>query len=693
MTPEQQKALAIARARRRRAEAQQSSASPIDAASTADPANELGIPVFNRALAPAEVDKMRFDREVDAEAQRRLAKDSMSPQWLQDSAAGGVRGFTGGLADKIVSAPIAGLKGLANIASGEQPDFSGQYAREVAVLQRMRDMQRERSPVASLAGELAGGVALGGKAAAQGVTLMRPGLGVGQQIARGTGEGAIYGSIYGSGEASLGNEATGAAQGATVGGIIGGAIPAAGALGKAAFDVADNALSPYLRPEQFAAKKVAQRLAQDGKSVAGMQARMAREPGLTVADLGGQNTRNLARTAANVPGSGQQKIISRVNVGQMGQGQRVTDVVDATIGSSTGWRQAAADIADRRANQAGPLYQRAFANKEPIDITPVLQELDTTIAPGISRTAAPNGGIPSGIAPDSVTGQLLQIRNRLQSQSGAMKTDMEQLHLLKMDLDDLISSAQRAGNRTLARKVGDVQRSLLRQMDAKSPDYQEARRIFASESRMNDALEQGYEFINRNVDITPADMARMSPSEREMFRLGVARGLKEAIDKAPDGADVVKRIYGSRAKRAALNIAFENAADRRMFEAAMLREARRSRTRAAVTGNSSTARQQSDIEDAGIDAGAIGQALSGNFLEAIRSLVGRAGARIGGVTPRVGSAIADLTMTRDPTSLADLMRRIQEAETRSGRLDTLYTRAQQIARPVPSVLTSRSSDQ
>jgi len=693
MTPEQQRALAIARSRRRRAEAQQASASPIDAASTADPANELGIPVFNRGLRPEEAAQMRFDQEVEAEAQRRLAKDSMSPQWLADSSAGSVRGFTGGLADKIVSAPIAGIRSIANVASGQQPDFGGEYAREVAVLQRMRDMQRERSPGASLVGELAGGMALGGRMAAGGATLMRPGLGVASNMGRGGVEGAIYGSIYGAGEADLGNELTGAASDVKQLWVTAIDVNATPGQDPRAFDIADNALSPYIRPGTFAAKKVAQRLAQDGKSVAGMEARMAREPGLTVADLGGQNTRNLARTAANVPGSGQQKIVSRVNVGQMGQGKRITDAVDATIGSSTGWRQAAADIADRKATQAGPLYQRAFANKEPIDINPVLRELDDTIAPGISRTAAPNGGIPSGIKPDSVTGELLQIRNRLQSQSGAMKTDMEQLHLLKMDLDDLISSAQRAGNKTLAKKVGDVQRSLLRQMDAKSPDYKAARKIFAGESRMNDALENGYEFITKNADLTAAEVAKMSPTEREMFRLGVARGLKEAIDKTPDGADVVKRLYGSRAKRDALSLAFDTPADRRNFASAMMREARRSRTRQAVTGNSTTARQQSDLEDAGIDAGVVSNALSGNFLEAIKSLVGRAGARIGGVTPRVASEIADLTMTRDPAKLAEMMRRIREAETRSGRIDSIYTRAQQIARPVPGVLTSRSSDQ
>ena len=39
----------------------------------------------------------------------------------------------------------------------------------------MLDMQLVRSPGASLAGELAGGVALGGNMAAGGATLMRPG--------------------------------------------------------------------------------------------------------------------------------------------------------------------------------------------------------------------------------------------------------------------------------------------------------------------------------------------------------------------------------------------------------------------------------------------------------------------------------------------------------------------------------------
>lgn len=690
MNLDQQRALAIAQARRRRAEAAQSSDSPIDAASTQDPANELGIPVFNRAVMPEQADQMRFDQEIDAEARRRLSKFA-GPDWLTDSAQGGIRGFTGGLADKIVSAPIALGQGVVNMARGQDPAIGATYDREVAVLQRMRDLQRERSPVASTAGEIAGGMAMGGNLAAGGVTLMRPGLGLGQQVMRGAAEGAAYGGVYGAGEAKLGDEASGAAQGATTGAAIGGALPIAGAAGKTVFDIADNAISPYLRPSTFAAKKVAQRLSQDGKTADGIAQKMAREPGLTVADLAGENTRGLTRTAANVPGAGRQKITTRVNLGQMGQGQRIEEAVSDTIGSATGWRQAAADIAERKATQAGPLYQRAFANREPVDVGPVLREIDDTIAPGISRLARPNGGIPSGIKPDSVTGELLQIRNRLQAQSGAMKTDLEQLHLLKQDLDDLVSSALRSGNKTLAKKVGDVQRSLLRQMDAKSPDYQNARRIFAGESRMNDALDRGYEFIAKGGDMTAADVARMTPSEREMFRLGVARGLKEAIDKTPDGADVVKRIYGSRAKRNTLSLAFDNPQDRKAFASAMLREARRSRTRTAVTGNSTTTRQQADLEDAGIDASVIGQAATGNFIEAIKSLAGRAGARIGGVTPRVASEIADLTMTRDPARLAEMVRRIQAAQGRSGRIEGIYSAVQQISKPIAGVLTNRSS--
>lgn len=625
--------------------------------------------------------KAAFDADVERQAQQAIAVTGNTG--LAAGSEGLGRGMTGNFADRIVAAPLAVIDSW-----GHPEQFGREYDKNVAAMKREWELRQRAHPVAATTGEVAGGVGLGGRLAAGGATLMGPGQGLATRIGTGMVEGAGYGGVYGAGDAQKGQMLEGAGKGALGGAALGAAIPAAGAALKGGFDVADNALSPYLRPETFAANKVAQRIAADGKTVAGIQQKLDANPGLAVADVAGENTRGLVRTAANVPGEARQAITTRVNLGQLGQGQRVEDAISANIGHPQGWQSAADEIRLKQQEEASPLYQRAFRNRTPVDVSPVLNEIDTTIAPGISRMVRPNGGIPGNIAPDSVSGVLSRIRSQLMGPQGAMKSSIEQLHLLKMDLDGIIQSAQRGGNRTLVRKVSDVQRALVRRMDASSTPYRDARRIFAGEASQQNALDGGYDFIRGTGELAAADVARMTPAERQLFRLGIARGLRETINNAPDGADVVKRIFGSRAKRNALMLAFDNPQDRRSFEQAMVNEARRTRTRQAVTGNSTTARQQSDLEDAGIGSAVIGNAVTGNWGAAIKSLIGRAGARIGGVTPRVASNIADMTMTRDPAALNQLLQRVRQAGDRTQQIDNIYGRFLSATRPAVAGITS-----
>ncbi len=112
------------------------------------------------------------------------------------------------------------------------------YKRSQA-LQAALDAKREkRSPIAEIAGQVAGGMASGGVAAKSGLSLLsgaKPTLA--SMMGRGAAEGAAYGALYGAGEGSglddrLWNAATGAAAGGAVGGA-GGALARIGA-GKAA---------------------------------------------------------------------------------------------------------------------------------------------------------------------------------------------------------------------------------------------------------------------------------------------------------------------------------------------------------------------------------------------------------------------------------------------------------------------------
>lgn len=633
--------------------------------------------------------KTRDPRQAayDAEVERR-AKVLAGEGAIATGAGALARGATLGLGDRVGAALAAPVNAAITAATGGSFDPIDEYrlARDASF--RARDIQRERDPATAVAGELIGSAVSGVGLSRAAPTVFGAGTGgLASQVGRGAAQGAGMGAVYGGGQADEGEVVAGAVQGGLVGGAVGGALPVAGKVLSTGAAVADTALSPYLRPRAFAAKKVAQRLDADGLTPQTVAARMARAPGSSLADVAGENTRGLLRTAVNVPGAGRQTIQTRLNVRQMGANQRATEAIDGALGDPAKFESTVEAIATRQRTVAGPLYQKAFASKAPVNVGPVLAQIDKTIAPGLSRVATPK----SGIGMDSVSGQLASIRSKLASAT-SRKIDLQQLHLLKMDIDGTIGTAKRAGNDVLAAKLTQVKSALLRQMDVASPLYAKARQTFAGEAELRDALEAGREFVAGRSGVTVRDIASMTPAQKEMARLGAARALKESIDSAVDGADLARRLIGSKAKRDALKVLIDDASDRKAFLQAMIREARFARTRTAALGNSTTTRQQADMEDAGIGVEAIGAAVQGNLFDAIKALVARSGARIGGVTPRVAKEIADLTTTRDPNATAGILSEVARSEQRSSRMEGAYRTGLGVATAAAAPLSSLGAE-
>jgi hypothetical protein len=141
-------------------------------------------------------------------------------------AMGVARGATLGLSERGLAALAAVPAAAASWWHGGSFDPEAAYELNRDALMEVRDRQREAHPVASTAGEIAGGLAapipvIGGPATTA--------LG---GVARGVGEGAIAGGVYGGAQAAPGDVTSGAIQGAVTGGVIGAPLGAVtGAIG------------------------------------------------------------------------------------------------------------------------------------------------------------------------------------------------------------------------------------------------------------------------------------------------------------------------------------------------------------------------------------------------------------------------------------------------------------------------------
>lgn len=633
---------------------------------------------------------------LDVEREKRIAdrterlRAAGGEGGLRASAQGGIRGMTANFADNIVNGILAtGEAGISALGGGEFNPVE-RYGEMQEAERWYTEGLRAKNPVAMATGEIAGGLGLTGKLSGAGAltptgastttgavqSFMQPSTGgLMAQIGKGALQGGATGAAYAAGDGED------MASAAGVGAAIGGAIPAVGAGMRVGGQAVSNAVSPYLRPEQFAAGKVVQRLADDNMTPQQIAGRLQRNPGLAVADVAGENTRGLARTAVNVPGPARTRITAQANIRQLGQGDRVGKAVGAAFGDPAMFQKTLDDSIGVMKTQASPLYQQAFAAKTPVDVSSVVKAIDDRIAPGVNQMVSPRDNLMD----DSVTGAIARLRSRFATSTN-QRFDLEALHLQKMDLDSMIETAQRAGQNTKTRALVQVKNELLKAMDAASPDYRQARSIFAGEAEIQRALEDGLSYATNATTKTAREIAAMSTAEKEAFRIGVARGLRQAIDQAPDGADVVKRVFGSRAKRAALEPLFNNTTERAQFQNAMLREARATRTRQAVIGNSTTARQQADMEDAGMAVGTALDAATGGIGGAVKNLIARVGARIGGVTPEVADEIGRLVMSRNPQDVARAVQILQ-------RNGASAQQAQAIANAVRQGLTVQGGQQ
>jgi hypothetical protein len=101
----------------------------------------------------------------------------------------------------------------------------------------------------------------------------------------------------------------------------------------------------------------------------------------------------------------------------------------------------------------------------------------------------------------------------------------------------------------------------------------------------------------------------------------------------------------------------------REFQRQLVIESRMADSRKALQGNSTTARQLAEGEQAGRDSQLVSSmvnATSGG-LSPIVSALGQIGNRFSGLTPQTAAAITNISMSRDPAAVNALMRRSMQA--------------------------------
>ena len=546
--------------------------------------------------------------------------------------AGATGQLIGGIpgSDEVGAAGGAVGDAIVNLARGQSPNLSQAFDENLGRIRSERRSFEERAPVLSTALNTAGALAI---PASKGVGALR-------NLA----EGATIGGISGALDAEGG--AAERAEGALTGAGIGLGVGAAAELGGRALQ---GALSRR-NPETRAFRQARRALEDDQVDLAQAPARLRDlGPEATIADVGGKNTRQLTRGVRAQPGPGGELIEQRLEERAARAGQRVTGATRSNI-ADAGFQDTLDTVLARRTQQADRLFQQAR------------DEVPGGVLAGDIETGA-------GFTLDDLISGEKDIRNAIKAAQRGRKLnkadnkDIRVLQRAHSELFDLEQSLRRSGKNARASDVRQQRADLREAIKTEAPSFGPAVENFASESALLDAAQSGRKFINQDADVTAATLRELSSGEREMFLIGATRAIIDRVERAPDGVNVARRIFGNESMRNKIRTLFgDDEAAFNRFRRAMTAEQTFAEMRNRVLGGSQTDINAVSFMDFFRDPTAISDALQGNAGGLVdRGLRAGVEAIQGGPNPATTRRLADILVNTDQAAndrvLADMLAR------------------------------------
>lgn len=561
---------------------------------------------------------------------------------------GAMQGATLNFGDEIASGINAGI----DYVTGQAPDGIGPaYDQRLASARAQIAEAEKANPGTFLAGQIGGGIAT------VPFTPARAG------IAGGAATGALYGALSGAGAGEgVGGRATGAAVGGAVGGALGAAVPAAigGAqtlYGKAR-DAVGNATGMVrgaINPDAEAARRVQMALSRDTAVGAGQMddaalavAQGAGQP-VTVADMGGETTRALARSAANTSPEGRAALQAATSDRFETQAPRTVEFVQRLVGTGgdAGATREGLQAAARTANRSayGRAYAQGAANVWDDTLANIAQApaVQAEIRDATRRSA--NKAAAQGFRP--VDNPFVAAADGSLAMKPGVTPSLQFWDVVKQGLDDQISKLQRSGGGGESGDLIALRNALKDHLDTLVPSYAAARKGAAAAFDAEDALEAGQKFVASSMANNDARraFAKMSEPERKMFAEGFASNLIEQINRTGDRRNVINQIWGTPRARERVEIALGKEKAREL-EAFVNVESTMDMLRTAVSGNSTTARQ---LIEYGLAGGGGIAAYNGDPETATKALL-IAGLSRGqrAIDSRVAQRVAEMLVSSDP---------------------------------------------
>ena len=526
----------------------------------------------------------------------------------------------------------------------------GQFSEEHPVYQTGSELLGAAVPGVAMmllpGAEPAGAATLGGGLARFGAALSGP-------TARLIGGGAASGAVSGAGYAPEGGKADAALAGGAVGGVAGAALPL---MMRGAGNVGSYARERFFPTEQVVEDRAA------GKILGALK-----ESGIQPVDLVTKMTDDKVMGVPSVLANVDPGLADLAEAVAQRSGKSARQVESALLAQKAGGRERAVQQV-RKGMQSGDYYE---------DMKTLQDEMRARAKDAYGKAYA------DGVVTDPDVLKFLRLPQFQAAQKEAAKNlaiegkkfnpnrlSVETLDNIKRGLDDLIEKETDAVTGKVTnrgRLLIESKSKYLAELDRVSPDYREARRIYAGDAEMQNAFRTGMnDWKNMDHEQVVRRVAEMSDGEKHAMRTGVARQLYAQVMNPSNNLNAAQRIIGAPEMRAKLQPMFDNPGEYRLFEAALKRESELYHQANRILGGSQTARrtQMREMLEGDNTGGVLADAVIGGPSNSLVNMVVTMfrGAKL---PEHTADRLAKMLMSSDPADVAQVVHILEQKAARA----------------------------
>jgi len=247
----------------------------------------------------------------------------------------------------------------------------------------------------------------------------------------------------------------------------------------------------------------------------------------------------------------------------------------------------------------------------------------------------------------------------------------EFLHRVKMEIDRELGRLKRGQQDAVANwtkaDLTRLKNEFKGLIDKHNPQYGKALAQYEGDSALLNAAQDGFdEAFDQAIpheQLTKA-LREMSPSEREMYRLGAARALAGKIEQGKKNRNLPDAIFSTPDMQRRMLAIWPDQASHLEFRRLLEAKRDQSEVRAALQGGSKTSKNLTQADEAGAPVRAVqtAAALARGRLEPALAALERVGNRFSGLTPATANALLQIGARPAAQGLPDdVMRAIEQA--------------------------------